>query len=78
MTFLSLPGGCLAALSMSAPGPAGPGAGPAGGAGLDAALGKAAASVSVRSRRKLLTAEEAELFELAQAAGSGLDPEVFK
>ncbi|KYO21467.1 mitotic-spindle organizing protein 2B-like [Alligator mississippiensis] len=63
---------------MSAPGPAGPGAGPAGGAGLDAALGKAAASVSVRSRRKLLTAEEAELFELAQAAGSGLDPEVFK
>ncbi|XP_019388765.1 PREDICTED: mitotic-spindle organizing protein 2B isoform X1 [Crocodylus porosus] len=52
-------------------------AGPAAGAGLDAALGKAA-SVSVRSRRKLLTAEEAELFELAQAAGSGLDPEVFK
>ncbi|XP_008121175.1 mitotic-spindle organizing protein 2B isoform X1 [Anolis carolinensis] len=31
-----------------------------------------------RARRKLLTAEEAELFELAQAAGTGLDPEVFK
>uniref|UniRef100_A0A7M4FU30 Mitotic spindle organizing protein 2B n=1 Tax=Crocodylus porosus TaxID=8502 RepID=A0A7M4FU30_CROPO len=73
VTFLSLPGGCLAALSMSVPAAAGPAAG----AGLDAALGKAA-SVSVRSRRKLLTAEEAELFELAQAAGSGLDPEVFK
>ncbi|NXY25154.1 MZT2A protein, partial [Atrichornis clamosus] len=29
-------------------------------------------------RRQLLSAEEAELFELAQAAGSGLDPEVFR
>ncbi|OXB56740.1 hypothetical protein ASZ78_008507 [Callipepla squamata] len=38
-------------------------------------LGKAAAA---RPRRKALSAEEAELFELAQAAGSGLDPEVFK
>ncbi|XP_062439479.1 mitotic-spindle organizing protein 2-like isoform X3 [Rhea pennata] len=45
------------------------------GAALDGALGKAAAA---RPRRKLLSAEEAELFELAQAAGSGLDPEVFK
>ncbi|XP_054837024.1 mitotic-spindle organizing protein 2B-like isoform X2 [Eublepharis macularius] len=39
------------------------------------------ASVTVsgsRTRRKLLTAEEAELFELAQAAGTGIDPEVFK
>ncbi|XP_034641537.1 mitotic-spindle organizing protein 2B-like isoform X3 [Trachemys scripta elegans] len=44
--------------------------------GLDAALGKVGASV--RSRRKLPTAEEAELFELAQAAGIGLDPEVFR
>ncbi|NXJ16869.1 MZT2A protein, partial [Odontophorus gujanensis] len=39
-------------------------------------LGKAAAAA--RPRRKALSAEEAELFELAQAAGSGLDPEVFK
>ncbi|XP_048725052.1 mitotic-spindle organizing protein 2B isoform X1 [Caretta caretta] len=44
--------------------------------GLDAALSKVGASV--RSRRKLPTAEEAELFELAQAAGIGLDPEVFR
>ncbi|XP_053900331.1 mitotic-spindle organizing protein 2B-like isoform X2 [Malaclemys terrapin pileata] len=44
--------------------------------GLEAALGKVGASV--RSRRKLPTAEEAELFELAQAAGIGLDPEVFR
>ncbi|XP_040425773.1 mitotic-spindle organizing protein 2B-like isoform X4 [Cygnus olor] len=41
-----------------------------------AALGKVAAAA--RPRRKVLSAEEAELFELAQAAGSGLDPEVFK
>ncbi|XP_074857415.1 mitotic-spindle organizing protein 2B-like isoform X2 [Carettochelys insculpta] len=45
-------------------------------AGLDAALGKA--GPAVRSRRKLPTAEEAELFELVQAAGIGLDPEVFR
>ncbi|XP_073162914.1 mitotic-spindle organizing protein 2B-like isoform X2 [Lepidochelys kempii] len=44
--------------------------------GLDAALSKVGASV--RSRRKLPTAEEAELLELAQAAGIGLDPEVFR
>lgn len=47
-----------------------------------AAPGKAAVSAAVsasaRPRRKVLSAEEAELFELAQAAGSGLDPEVFK
>uniref|UniRef100_A0A8D0L5X0 Uncharacterized protein n=1 Tax=Sphenodon punctatus TaxID=8508 RepID=A0A8D0L5X0_SPHPU len=48
------------------------------GAGLDTALGKAGAAGGIRGRRKLLTGEEAELFELAQAAGSGLDPEVFK
>ncbi|NWH57354.1 MZT2A protein, partial [Geococcyx californianus] len=41
--------------------------------------GMAAAMAEVRLRRKqLLSAEEAELFELAQAAGSGLDPEVFR
>ncbi|NXW48231.1 MZT2A protein, partial [Nyctiprogne leucopyga] len=39
----------------------------------------AAAMAEARLRRKLLlSAEEAELFELAQAAGSGLDPEVFR
>ncbi|NWR33470.1 MZT2A protein, partial [Tachuris rubrigastra] len=44
------------------------------------AAAMAAVSVSeARVRRKqLLSAEEAELFELAQAAGSGLDPEVFR
>ncbi|NXP95013.1 MZT2A protein, partial [Passerina amoena] len=37
------------------------------------------AMAETRLRRKqLLSAEEAELFELAQAAGSGLDPEVFR
>nr|XP_056701433.1 mitotic-spindle organizing protein 2B-like [Euleptes europaea] len=39
---------------------------------------KASAAGGSRSRRKLLTAEEAELFELAQAAGTNIDPEVFK
>ncbi|XP_071669791.1 uncharacterized protein [Patagioenas fasciata] len=44
-----------------------------------AAAGMAAAMAESRLRRKqLLSAEEAELFELAQAAGSGLDPEVFR
>ncbi|XP_077784278.1 mitotic-spindle organizing protein 2A isoform X1 [Podarcis muralis] len=52
--------------------------GPGGEAAAAAAgLAKAGAGAP-RPRRKLLTAEEAELFELAQAAGSGLDPEVFK
>ncbi|XP_033007047.1 mitotic-spindle organizing protein 2B [Lacerta agilis] len=46
------------------------------GPGAEAAA--AAGAGGPRPRRKLLTAEEAELFELAQAAGSGLDPEVFK
>ncbi|NXL66591.1 MZT2A protein, partial [Chordeiles acutipennis] len=41
--------------------------------------GMAVAMAEARLRRKqLLSAEEAELFELAQAAGSGLDPEVFR
>ncbi|XP_031978520.1 uncharacterized protein LOC116450310 isoform X1 [Corvus moneduloides] len=48
----------------------------------EAAAGMAAAAAPMaeaRLRRKqLLSAEEAELFELAQAAGSGLDPEVFR
>ncbi|XP_061855036.1 mitotic-spindle organizing protein 2-like isoform X2 [Colius striatus] len=45
----------------------------------EAAEGVAAAMAEVRLRRKqLLSAEEAELFELAQAAGSGLDAEVFR
>ncbi|NXI87820.1 MZT2A protein, partial [Rhipidura dahli] len=47
----------------------------------EAAAGMAAAApmAEARLRRKqLLSAEEAELFELAQAAGSGLDPEVFR
>ncbi|XP_054025131.1 mitotic-spindle organizing protein 2B-like [Melanerpes formicivorus] len=45
----------------------------------EAAAGMAAVMVEARLRRKqLLSAEEAELFELAQAAGSGLDPEVFR
>ncbi|XP_060088556.1 mitotic-spindle organizing protein 2B-like isoform X2 [Heteronotia binoei] len=39
---------------------------------------KASAVGSTRSRRKPLTTEEAELFELAQAAGTSIDPEVFK
>ncbi|NXM85409.1 MZT2A protein, partial [Oenanthe oenanthe] len=44
-----------------------------------AATAAAAPMAETRLRRKqLLSAEEAELFELAQAAGSGLDPEVFR
>ncbi|XP_071424494.1 mitotic-spindle organizing protein 2B-like [Pithys albifrons albifrons] len=46
----------------------------------EGASGMAAVVMSeARLRRKqLLSAEETELFELAQAAGSGLDPEVFR
>ncbi|NXL74949.1 MZT2A protein, partial [Leptocoma aspasia] len=44
-----------------------------------AGMAATAAMAETRLRRKqLLSAEEAELFELAQAAGSGLDPEVFR
>ncbi|NP_001232803.1 mitotic-spindle organizing protein 2A-like [Taeniopygia guttata] len=44
-----------------------------------AAMAAPAPMAETRLRRKqLLSAEEAELFELAQAAGSGLDPEVFR
>ncbi|NXP41485.1 MZT2A protein, partial [Leiothrix lutea] len=44
-----------------------------------AGMAATASMAETRLRRKqLLSAEEAELFELAQAAGSGLDPEVFR
>ncbi|NWW29109.1 MZT2A protein, partial [Falcunculus frontatus] len=45
------------------------------------AMSEAAAGMMAEARlrrKQLLSAEEAELFELAQAAGSGLDPEVFR
>ncbi|XP_042318090.1 mitotic-spindle organizing protein 2B isoform X2 [Sceloporus undulatus] len=45
------------------------------GPGLEAAKG---AGSRAPRRRLVLNAEESELFELAQAAGTGLDPEVFK
>ncbi|XP_019565711.1 mitotic-spindle organizing protein 2B isoform X1 [Rhinolophus sinicus] len=55
---------------MAAPGAApGPGAPP----GLEAALQKL-----VLRRKKVLSAEEMELYELAQAAGGAMDPDVFK
>ncbi|KAF0872991.1 MZT2B protein, partial [Crocuta crocuta] len=52
-----------------------PGAGPGPGAppGLEAALQKLALR-----RKKVLSAEEMELYELAQAAGGAIDPDVFK
>ncbi|KAM8814516.1 mitotic-spindle organizing protein 2B isoform 1-T1 [Rhynchonycteris naso] len=55
---------------MAAPG-AGPGLGPP--PGLEAALQKLALR-----RKKVLSAEEMELYELAQAAGVAMDPDVFK
>ncbi|XP_066116023.1 mitotic-spindle organizing protein 2B isoform X2 [Saccopteryx bilineata] len=55
---------------MAAPG-AGPGPGPP--PGLEAALQKLALR-----RKKVLSAEEMELYELAQAAGVAMDPDVFK
>ncbi|XP_007533842.1 mitotic-spindle organizing protein 2B isoform X2 [Erinaceus europaeus] len=48
---------------------AAPGAGP----GLEVALQKLALR-----RKKVLSAEEMELYELAQAAGGAIDPDVFK
>nr|XP_023502767.1 mitotic-spindle organizing protein 2-like isoform X3 [Equus caballus] len=55
---------------MAAPGAGqGPGASP----GLEAALQKLALR-----RKKVLSAEEMELYELAQAAGGAMDPDVFK
>ncbi|XP_070372315.1 mitotic-spindle organizing protein 2B-like isoform X5 [Equus asinus] len=55
---------------MAAPG-AGPG--PVASPGLEAALQKLALR-----RKKVLSAEEMELYELAQAAGGAMDPDVFK
>uniref|UniRef100_F7CI21 Mitotic spindle organizing protein 2B n=1 Tax=Equus caballus TaxID=9796 RepID=F7CI21_HORSE len=54
---------------------AAPGAGPGPGAspGLEAALQKLALR-----RKKVLSAEEMELYEVAQAAGGAMDPDVFK
>ncbi|XP_019487602.1 PREDICTED: mitotic-spindle organizing protein 2B isoform X2 [Hipposideros armiger] len=54
---------------------AAPGAAPVLGAppGLEAALQKL-----VLRRKKVLSAEEMELYELAQAAGGAMDPDVFK
>ncbi|XP_070076120.1 uncharacterized protein [Equus przewalskii] len=51
-----------------------PGAGPGPGAspGLEAALQKLALR-----RKKVLSAEEMELYELVQAAGGSMDPDVF-
>ncbi|XP_040107171.1 mitotic-spindle organizing protein 2B [Oryx dammah] len=49
------------------------GAGPGAPPGLEAALQKLALR-----RKKVLSAEEMELFELAQAAGGAMDPDVFK
>ncbi|XP_074255881.1 uncharacterized protein LOC120368087 isoform X3 [Saimiri boliviensis] len=52
---------------------AGPGPGSAAPPGLEAARQKLALR-----RKKVLSAEEMELYELAQAAGSAIDPDVFK
>ncbi|XP_015975677.1 mitotic-spindle organizing protein 2B isoform X1 [Rousettus aegyptiacus] len=54
---------------------AAPGTGPGPGTppGLEAALQKLALR-----RKKVLSAEEMELYELAQAAGGAMDPDVFK
>lgn len=55
---------------MAAPGG---GSGPGPPPGLEAALQKLALR-----RKKVLSAEEMELYELAQAAGGAMDPDVFK
>ena len=49
------------------------GSGPGPPPGLEAALQKLALR-----RKKVLSAEEMELYELAQAAGGAMDPDVFK
>ncbi|XP_075826994.1 mitotic-spindle organizing protein 2B isoform X2 [Microtus pennsylvanicus] len=51
-----------------------------GGAGLGTATGLEAATLQKLSlrRKKALEAEEMELYELAQAAGTVIDPDVFK
>lgn len=60
----------LQAAQMAAPGG---GSGPGPPPGLEAALQKLALR-----RKKVLSAEEMELYELAQAAGGAMDPDVFK
>ncbi|XP_051829255.1 mitotic-spindle organizing protein 2B-like isoform X2 [Antechinus flavipes] len=72
-----------AAAAAGAGGAAGPGTGPGGGPGaggpgpgppgLEAAIQKLALR-----RKKVLNAEETELYELALAAGGAIDPDVFK
>lgn len=51
-----------------------------GGAGLSTSTGLEAAALQKLSlrRKKALEAEEMELYELAQAAGTVIDPDVFK
>lgn len=50
------------------------------GAGLGASTGVEAATLQKLAlrRKKVLGAEEMELYELAQAAGAAVDPDVFK
>lgn len=52
----------------------------AGGAGLAVSTGLEAATLQKLAlrRKKVLGAEEMELYELAQAAGAAIDPDVFK
>ncbi|XP_014965277.1 mitotic-spindle organizing protein 2B isoform X3 [Macaca nemestrina] len=56
---------------------AAPGAGPGPGSGAPAGL-EAARQKLVLRRKKVLSTEEMELYELAQAAGGAIDPDVFK
>lgn len=51
-----------------------------GGAGLAVSTGLEAATLQKLAlrRKKVLGAEEMELYELAQAAGAAIDPDVFK
>ncbi|XP_025260477.1 mitotic-spindle organizing protein 2B isoform X3 [Theropithecus gelada] len=56
---------------------AAPGAGPGLGSGAPAGLEAARQKLALR-RKKVLSTEEMELYELAQAAGGAIDPDVFK
>ncbi|XP_072875670.1 mitotic-spindle organizing protein 2B isoform X2 [Chlorocebus sabaeus] len=56
---------------------AAPGAGPGPGSGAPAGLEAARQKLALR-RKKVLSTEEMELYELAQAAGGAIDPDVFK
>lgn len=55
-------------------------AGGCGGTGLSVSTGLEAATLQKLAlrRKKVLGAEEMELYELAQAAGVAIDPDVFK